>query len=38
VRLRSDPECEKALNEYPARPAGPEHSMDVREMLAQRGL
>lgn len=38
LRLRSDPECEKALNEYPARPAGPQHSADVTEMLAERGL
>jgi hypothetical protein len=38
MRLRSDPECEKALNGAPREPAGPEASIDVKEMLAQRGL
>jgi hypothetical protein len=38
MRLRSDPDCEKALSEIPGAPAGPGASVDVREMLAQRGL
>lgn len=38
MRLRGDPECEKALSEAPSHPAGPAASVDVREMLAQRGL
>jgi hypothetical protein len=38
MRLRGDPECEKALSEPPGHPAGPAESVDVREMLAQRGL
>ena len=38
LRLQSDPDCEKALSEAPAHPAGPTASVDVREMIAQRGL
>ena len=39
TRLRTDPECEKALSEYRHRPARPgRQSVDVREMLAARGL
>jgi len=39
MRLRSDPECEKALSEYRHRPTRPgRQSVDVREMLAERGL
>ena len=39
MRLRSDPECERALSEYRHRPVRPgRQSVDVREMLAERGL
>ncbi len=38
MRLQSDPDCEKALNDAPAHPVGPAASVDVKEMLAQRGL
>lgn len=38
VRLRRDPEVERALREAPTKPAGPEGSVDVEEMLRERGL
>lgn len=38
MRLRRDPEYEKALTEAPARPADPGDAGDVEDMLAQWGL
>jgi hypothetical protein len=38
IRLRSDPEVDRALRDAPRKPAGPGGSVDVEEMLAERGL
>jgi hypothetical protein len=38
IGLRADPELDRALREAPVRPAAPEDSVDVEEMLRQRGL
>jgi hypothetical protein len=38
IGLRRDPGLDRALREAPARPAGPGGSVDVGEMLRQRGL
>lgn len=38
IRLRRDPELDRALAEAPRKPAGPEGSVDVEEMLRERGL
>lgn len=38
IRLRRDPEVDRALREAPKKPAGPEGSVDVEEMLRERGL
>jgi hypothetical protein len=38
IGLRADPEVDRALKEAPARPAGPEGSVDVEAMLRDRAL
>lgn len=38
VRLRRDPELDRALREAPRKPAGPRGSVDVDAMLRERGL
>jgi hypothetical protein len=38
IGLRRDPGLDRALREAPARPAGPEGSVDVEDMLRERGL
>jgi hypothetical protein len=38
LRLRSDPELDRALRDAPKKPAGPGGSVDVEEMLRERGL
>lgn len=38
IRLRRDPELDRALREAPRKPAGPDGSVDVEEMLRERGL
>jgi hypothetical protein len=38
IRLRRLAEVDRALKEAPARPAGPEGSVDVEAMLRDRGL
>jgi hypothetical protein len=38
IRLRRDPEVDKALKNAPDKPAGPAHTLDVEEMLRERGL
>ncbi len=38
IRLRRDPELDRALREAPKKPVGPEGSVDVEEMLRERGL
>jgi hypothetical protein len=38
VRLRRDPEVDRALREAPDKPAGPAQTLDVEEMLRERGL
>ena len=38
LRLRSDPEVDRALRDAPRKPAGPGGSVDVEAMLAERGL
>lgn len=38
IRLRSDPEVDRALRDAPRKPAGPGGSVDVEAMLAERGL
>jgi hypothetical protein len=38
IRLRRDPELDRALSEAPRKPAGPDGSIDVEEMLRERGL
>ena len=35
MRLRSDPEYEKALNDAPGRPARPDETLDLEEVLAR---
>jgi hypothetical protein len=37
-RLRRDPEVDRALRQAPNKPAGPAGSVDVEEMLRERGL
>lgn len=38
IRLRRDPELDRALREAPRKPAGPGGSVDVEDMLRERGL
>jgi hypothetical protein len=38
IRLRTDPELDKALAQAPKEPAGPGRSIDVEDMLRERGL
>jgi hypothetical protein len=38
IRLRRDPELDRALRDAPRKPAGPSGSVDVEEMLRERGL
>jgi hypothetical protein len=38
IRLRRDPEVDQALKNAPDRPAGPTQTLDVEEMLRERGL
>jgi hypothetical protein len=38
IRLRRDPGVDRAIRQAPARPAGPGRSVDVEEMLRERGL
>lgn len=38
IRLRRDPELDRALTQAPKEPAGPRGSVDVDEMLRERGL
>jgi hypothetical protein len=38
IRLRRDPELDRALRDAPKKPAGPSGSVDVEEMLRERGL
>lgn len=38
VGLRRDPEVDRALREAPKHPVGPSGSVDVEEMLRERGL
>lgn len=38
ARLRRDPEVDRALREAPDKPTGPAQTLDVEEMLRERGL
>jgi len=38
IWLRRDPELDRALRDAPRKPAGPSGSVDVEEMLRERGL
>jgi hypothetical protein len=38
IQLRRDPELGRALREAPKKPVGPDGSVDVEEMLRERGL
>jgi hypothetical protein len=38
IRLRRDPEVDRALREAPDKPADPAQTLDVEEMLRERGL
>jgi hypothetical protein len=38
IRLRRDPELDRALAQAPKEPVGPRSSVDVEEMLREHGL